>query len=161
MVKVAEQQNNFAHKRKINLQITTPRGVKFKEEADMIIMRCIDGDLGVLAGHAPVSTVLGDGILRIFNNGVEKKLAVFGGIAEIKDRAVNIFSTIAQRPEEIDLERAERDAREAEAILLEQSEEVQVHSLRVSLRRSLVRIEVSLHLEEEKFTEDDEEDEES
>ena len=28
----------------------------------MIIMRCIDGDLGVLAGHAPVSTVLGDGI---------------------------------------------------------------------------------------------------
>ena len=61
---------------------------------------------------------------------------------------------------EIDLERAERDAREAEAILLEQSGKYR-HSLRVSLRRSLVRIEVSLHLEEEKFTEDDEEDEES
>ena len=65
---MAEQQNNFAHKRKINLQITTPRGVKFKEEADMIIMRCIDGDLVCL----PVTRRFhgaGRWHLRIFNNG--------------------------------------------------------------------------------------------
>ena len=86
-------------KDKLNLTITTPRGVKFVEKADMIIMRCIDGDLGVLSGHEPVSAVLGDGILRIKNNGIEKKLAVFGGIAEIDKRTVNIFSTIAQPPE--------------------------------------------------------------
>jgi 2-C-methyl-D-erythritol 4-phosphate cytidylyltransferase len=52
-------------------------------------------------------------------------------------------------PEEIDLERAERDRKEAEATIMEETEEVKIHSLKVLLRRSLVRIEVSLHLEEE------------
>lgn len=150
---MAEQQDDFVNDKKINLTITTPRGVKFVEKADTIIMRCIDGDLGVLSGHAPIFTVLGDGILRIFNDGVEKKLAVFGGIAEIGDTAVNILSTIAQRSEEIDLERAETDRRDAEATLLEESEELKIHSSHVLLRRSLVRIEVSLHLEDTEYDE--------
>ncbi|NLZ39195.1 MAG: ATP synthase F1 subunit epsilon [Firmicutes bacterium] len=139
---------------KINLTIITPRGVKFVEKADMLIMRCIDGDLGVLPGHEPVSAVLGDGILSIFNNGVEKKLAVFGGIVEIEYQTVNLLSTIAQRPEEIDLERAERDRQEAEAALQEISEEHQTRRLQVLLHRSLVRIEVSTHREEAKYAED-------
>lgn len=152
---------NLVNEKKIDLTITTPRGVKFVEKADMIIMRCIDGDMGILPSHAPVSTVLSDGILRIFNNGVEKKLAVFGGTAEIEDTAVNILTTIAQRPEEIDLERAERDRREAEATISEEAEEYKIRSLQVMLHRSLVRIEVSTHLEEAEYYEDDEEDEES
>lgn len=145
---MSEQQTELVNDEKINLTITTPRGVKFVEEADMLIMRCIDGDLGVLPRHEPVSTVLGEGILRIFNNGIEKKLAVFNGIVEINGTDVDIFTTIAQRPDEIDLERAEQDRREAEAAL-EAAEEVQMRSLQVTLRRSLVRIEVSLHLEDE------------
>ncbi len=79
--------------KKINLNIITPSGIKFVEKADMVIMRCIDGDLGVLPGHAPVSTVLGGGVLRIINDGLEKKLAVTGGVAEINDRTVNILTT--------------------------------------------------------------------
>lgn len=142
--------------KKITLNITTPRGLKFTEKADMIIMRCIDGDLGVLPGHAPVSVALGDGILRIYNNGGGiKKLALFGGIAEIDNTTVNIFSTIAQRPEEIDLERAEIDRQEAEEALQEASQENLDNRLQVLLRRSLVRIEVSNHLEEAEYFEDD------
>ncbi len=151
---MAEQQTDNNGK-KLNLKITTPRGLKFIEKADMIIMRCIDGDLGVLKGHAPVSAMLGDGILRVFNDGVEKKLAVFGGVAELDDTTVNIFSTIAQLPEEIDLERAERDRQEAEATILEESEEMHFQSAHVMIRRSLVRIEVSQHLDEVKDSEDD------
>lgn len=158
---MAKEQNNTVEDKKINLNITTPRGLKFVEEADMIIMRCIDGDLGVLPGHEPVSAVLGDGILRIINNGIEKKLAVFGGIVEIDDRTVNIFSTIAQRPEEIDLERAQRDREEAEAAFREGAEELKVQSLQVLLRRALVRIEVSFHVEEAYYFEEKDEDQES
>ncbi|NLK75155.1 MAG: ATP synthase F1 subunit epsilon [Clostridiales bacterium] len=153
---MANQQTNIVNN-KLQLNIVTPRGVKFVEEADMIIMRCIDGDLGILPGHEPVSVVLGDGILRIRNDGVEKKLAVFGGIAKINDKAVTILSTIAQRPEEIDLERAEKDRKEAEAALLEGPKELQIQSSLVLLRRSLVRIEVSLHLEETDYSDDDQE----
>ncbi|HHT05859.1 MAG TPA: ATP synthase F1 subunit epsilon [Hydrogenispora sp.] len=152
---MAMEQTSLEPNKKINLKITTPRGIKFVEKADMIIMRCLDGDLGILPGHAPLSTVLGDGILRIINNGVEKKLAVFGGIAEIENQSVNIFSTIAQRPEEIDRERAERDRREAEATLLEESEEHQIRKLQALLRHSLIRIEVSSHLEEAEYLKHD------
>jgi F-type H+-transporting ATPase subunit epsilon len=146
-----------AEENKIHLTIVTPRGVKFTEKADMIIMRCVDGDLGVLPGHAPLTAALGDGIFRIFSNGVEKKLAVFGGIAEIDDRTVNIYSTIAQRPEEIDRERAEMDRREVEATILEESEEHQVRRLRVLLHHALIRIEVSSHLEEAEYLKYEEE----
>ena len=144
-------------KDKLNLTITTPRGVKFVEKADMIIMRCIDGDLGVLPGHEPISTVLGDGILRIHNNGIVKKLAVFGGVVEIDETSVNIFSTIAQRSDEIDLERARRDREEAEASINEKSSEAQFQGLHALIRRSLVRIEVSLHLDDEEFNGEEDE----
>lgn len=151
--------NNNSNK-KIKLIITTPRGVKFDENADMLIMRTIDGDLGILPGHAPVSTVLGDGILRIHNNGVEKKLAIFGGIAEIGASKVSILTTIAQLPEEIDLERAEKDRQEAEAMIEEKSEQLQIQSSHILLRRSLVRIEVSQHLEDKDYYSDDDENDE-
>lgn len=145
---MAEHQVDSVNARKLNLNITTPRGPKITEKADMLIMRCIDGNLGVLPGHAPVSAVLGDGILRIYNDGIEKKLALFGGVVEIDDTTVNIFSTIAQRPEEIDLERAERDRQDAEAAIMEETDELQFMSAHVLIRRSLIRIEVSRHSED-------------
>lgn len=125
--------------KKLTVTITTPRGVKLVEEADKVIMRAIDGTLGVLPRHAPLSTVLGDGVLKIVNNGVEKKLAVFGGVAEIINDTVNIFSTIAQSPDEIDAERAESDRLEAEAKL----EEARERRMRVMQTRTLIRIYVS------------------
>lgn len=125
--------------KKLTVTITTPRGVKIVEEADKVIMRAIDGTLGVLPRHAPLSTVLGDGVLKIVNNGVEKKLAVFGGVAEIINDTVNIFSTIAQSPDEIDAERAESDRLEAEAKL----EEARERRMRVMQTRALIRIYVS------------------
>lgn len=125
--------------KKLTVTITTPRGVKLVEKADKVIMRAIDGTLGVLPRHAPLSTVLGDGVLKIVNNGVEKKLAVFGGVAEIINDTVNIFSTIAQSPDEIDAERAESDRLEAEAKL----EEARERRMRVMQTRALIRIYVS------------------
>lgn len=150
---MSEQQDNFLNEKKISLKITTPRGLKFVEQADMLIMRCVDGDLGVLPGHTPISVVLGDGILRIFNDGAEKKLAVFGGVAEIGSKDVNIFSTIAQPPEEIDRERAIADRKKVEAAMQEESE-VQVQRLQVLLHHTLVRIEVSSQLEESDYYND-------
>lgn len=125
--------------RKLTVTITTPRGVKVVEEADKVVMRAIDGTLGVLPRHAPLSTVLGDGVLKIVNNGVEKKMAVFGGVAEIINDTVNIFSTIAQSPDEIDTERAESDRLEAEVKL----EEARERRMRVMQTRALIRIYVS------------------
>lgn len=155
-----ENVESTASEKKINLNIITPRGVKFTEKADMLVMRCIDGDLGVLPGHEKLSAVLGDGILRVYSGGRLTKIALFGGTAEIEDNSVNIYTTIAQRPEEIDRERAERDRQEAEESLKESSEEKQSRQLQVLLQRSLVRLEVSSYHDESNFYDDTEENDE-
>ncbi|HOV27249.1 MAG TPA: hypothetical protein PLF27_10645 [Sedimentibacter sp.] len=152
---MSEKLTNQKKDKKITINITTPRGLKFVEKADMVVMRCIDGDLGVLYGHAPLSAILGDGILRIFNDGFVKKLALFGGVAEIGKNIVNIFSTIAQKPEEIDLERAEADRQELEALFRDKAEEHKIQSSLVLLHRALVRIEVSMDLEDVKYFEEE------
>ncbi len=157
---MAEKQTDIKNKEKLNLVITTPRGVKFDLEADMVIMRCIDGDLGVLPGHEALSTVLGDGTLRVINDGIESKIALFGGVVEIDDTKVNIYSTIAQRPEEIDLERAKQDREKAEAALNEKIDDAQFKRLQAMMRRSIVRINVNTQLEDSdyfKVGEDDDE----
>lgn len=144
-------------KRKLTLAITTPRGIKFVEEADMVIMRTIDGDLGVMPGHSLVSTILGDGVMRILNNGNEKQLAVFGGFVEIDDSTINVFSTIAQRPDEIDVARAEEDRKEAQALVQEELEESMTRRLELRQVRALVRLRVS----QNEFFEDDDSDEDN
>lgn len=152
---MAKEQGNLENKGKLKLTITTPRGVKFVEEADRVSMRCIDGELGVLPGHESVSAILGDGILRVINGDLVKRFALFGGIVEIEDTDVNIYSTIAQRPEEIDLERAHKDREEAEAAMKEMEGDTQLRRAQAMMRRSLVRIEVNLHLEDAEYFEVD------
>ena len=80
---MAKEKDKLVNKKKIDLNITTPRGLKFQEKADMIIMRCIDGNLGVLPGHEPTA-VLGDGIFR-YSMMVLKRNLPFGGVAEIEN----------------------------------------------------------------------------
>lgn len=140
--------NNLAeevatNKKKLRLIVTTPRGVKFEEEADFVVMRAIDGERGVLPGHERIFTPLGDGILRYINDGVERRLAVFGGLAEIDGEEVKIFTTIAQEPHEIDLERAEADRIRAEKALYQKPEDINdIRSAQLMIRRALVRSEV-------------------
>ena len=130
-----------ADRKKIHLRIVTPRGVKIEEEADFLIMRCIDGDTGILPGHSDASVGMGDGILRVWNEGNLQKIAVFDGVAEIKQNTVLIMTTIAQRPDEIDLERAETDR----DLIQEKETDLKEQSQHVLLRRALVRIEVRNH----------------
>ena len=145
--------------KKLYLNITTPRGEKFIEDADMVIMRCIDGNLGVLPGHEPIVAALGDGTLRIINGDAEEKLALFGGVVEVKDDTVRIYSTIAQRLEEIDLERAKADLEAARAAIQEIKDEMQFQNIRALMYRSIVRLEVGLHMEDTSYFDDDSNDE--
>jgi F-type H+-transporting ATPase subunit epsilon len=134
--------DDAVNKNRIHLQIITPRGLKFDQWADMLIFRCIDGDMGVLPGHDHATVAMGDGILRIIDGDAQQKLAVFGGVATVQNNTVKILTTIAQRPDEIDRDRAERDRRRMDPLLQEKADDLQIQSYQVLLRRALVRIEV-------------------
>lgn len=143
---------------KLQLNILTPRGVKFERQADFLAMRAIDGDIGILPNHAPMTSPLGDGILRIVNGEEEEKLALFEGIVEVRDNVVTIYTTIAQHPDEIDIARARREKEEAEAALREEIESSQLQSTLLQIRRALVRLEVAVHSSDQGYFDEKDQD---
>ena len=129
--------------RKLHLKITTPENVKYDEEAEMVIMRCITGDMGIMADHEATSAILDYGVLRILDNDEERRMAVFGGIAQVGDNKVTILANDAQWPEDIDMAfvEAERDrmARRSQ----ESQDDLTIQRDQVLMRRTLVQMEVS------------------
>ena len=85
---------------------------KFEKAVDMVIVRCITGDMGILPGRVPVSMVLGTGVLRIFDEDSERHIALVGGVAHVSDDVVTILSDEAQKPDEIDVDKVNADLRE-------------------------------------------------
>jgi len=131
--------------KKVRLRIVTPTMVKFDEDVEMVIMRGTEGDIGVLPGHEPMATALAYGVLRVLTEENEIVFSVMGGFAEIHESGVTILADSAERPEEIDRERALEAKRRAERLLAEMSDQVDVRKAELALRRALVRIEVSAY----------------
>ena len=130
---------------KLRLRVATPENVKYDKDAEMVIMRCITGDMGILPRHEACSAILDYGVLRIFNEGEERRMAVFGGIAQVLDNVVTILANDAQWPEDIDLALAESERDRTARLLLDNADDLEIQKEQVNLRRSLVQIEVSAY----------------
>lgn len=130
---------------KIRLRIITPRREKENIEVDMVIMRCTTGEMGILPGHAPCSAVLDFGSLRILEDKTERRMAVYGGIAQVKNDVVTVLANGADWPEDIDFAKASalRDEIEARIRERERDGHTSLQKDRAALRQALVQIEVS------------------
>ena len=128
---------------KFNLRIATPDNVKYDEDAEMVILRCITGDMGVMANHEATSAILDYGVLRIINGEEERKMAVFGGIAQIGDNKVTILANDAQWPEDIDVAFVEAERDRMERRSQESADDLTIQRDQILMRRTLVQMEVS------------------
>ena len=130
--------------KRLHLKIITPLRILYDEEIEMVILRGENGDMGILPGHESRAAVLGYGPLRIFNDGAqESELAVLGGFAEIFNDSITVLSDAAEWPEEIDRVRAEAARERAEQRIQQKNNDTDMQRAELSLRRALVRIEVS------------------
>lgn len=81
--------------KKLTLRLVAP-GVKqdpnFPQLADMVILPCTTGQLGVLPGRLPCTMVLGTGHVRVIADGEEYQAAVQGGIATVGGDVVTVLS---------------------------------------------------------------------
>jgi len=81
--------------KKLELRIIAP-GMKLEKKppelADMVIVHCITGELGILPGRMPCSMVLGKGSLRVRENDVEYRMKIDGGIASVSNDVVTVLS---------------------------------------------------------------------
>jgi len=131
--------------RKLHLRITTPEDIKYDDEAEMVIMRCITGDMGILAHHEATSAILDYGVLRVFNDGDERRMAVFGGIAQVMDNVVTILANDAQWPEDIDAAFVESEHERMKRRMQESRSDLELQRDQVLMRRLLVQTEVSAY----------------
>ncbi len=129
--------------RKLHFKIILPDEVKVDEWVDMVIMRCPDGDLGIMAKHQDYLAVVDYGKVRIINNDKERWIAVYGGLALMVNNVLTILSDEAQWPQEIDFASAQAERELIQQRLLEESDDREIQNDQILLRRALVQMEVS------------------
>jgi F-type H+-transporting ATPase subunit epsilon len=101
---------------KYELRVVSVERSLFEGEVEFIIANGADGELGVLARHAPLMTVLKPGPLRIQETigGPEQVLFVGGGFMEVLPDRVTVLADVAEHADEISVERAEEARRRAQ-----------------------------------------------
>ena len=101
---------------KYPLRVVSVERSLFEGEVEFIIATGADGELGVLARHAPLMTVLKPGALRIQETfgGPEELLFVGGGFLEVLPDRVTVLADVAEHAEEISVERAEEARKRAQ-----------------------------------------------
>ena len=101
---------------KFELRVVSVERSLFEGDVEFIIANGADGELGVLARHAPLMTVLKPGPLRIQETigGPEQILFVGGGFMEVLPERVTVLADVAEHADEISVERAEEARRRAQ-----------------------------------------------
>jgi F-type H+-transporting ATPase subunit epsilon len=130
----------------IDLQIVTPDHPIVQEQVDEVEIPGSEGYFGVLPGHTPLLASLAVGELW-YRKGQEKfYLSLAFGFAEVLPDRVTILARLAERAEDIDVERAEEARRRAEQRLSQSASDFDYERARVALTKSLMRLQVSARL---------------
>jgi len=130
----------------LTLELVTPDRAVVRESVDEIQIPGSEGYLGVLPGHTPLLTSLQVGELWFRQGGETSYAAVAFGFAEILPDRVTILAQIAERAEDIDVERAQEAERRARERLNKSVANVDFERARIALMKSLMRLQVASKL---------------
>ncbi len=125
----------------LNLRVVSPTRLVYEGDVNMVIVRTVEGDIGVLPGHENLTTILSMGLLRIIKGDSEEIISVLGGFCEVSKEGVTILSDAAELPSEIDVDRAKQSKERAEERINSGGTVSDVQRAELSLRRALVRLE--------------------
>ena len=128
----------------IELQIVTPDKLVLKENVDEVEIPGSEGYFGVQPGHTPLLASLAVGELW-YRTGQEKTyVSIAFGFAEVLPDRVTVLARLAERADDIDIERAEAARARAEKRLSgAQQSAVDYERARTALLKSLARLNVS------------------
>jgi F-type H+-transporting ATPase subunit epsilon len=130
----------------IELQVVTPERLLLREQVDEVEIPGSEGYFGVLPGHTPLLASLTVGEMW-YRKGQEKTyLSIAFGFAEVLPDRVTILARLAERADEIDVERAEAARKRAEDRLAQQQSSVDYERARSALLKSIARLQVSARI---------------
>jgi F-type H+-transporting ATPase subunit epsilon len=124
------------------LEIVTPDRLLLKEQVDEVQIPGSEGYFGVLPGHTPMLASLAVGEMWYRKGQEVTYLSLAFGFCEVLPDRVTILAQLAERAEDIDVQRAEEAKRRAEE-RLKNASDVDYERARTALVKSLARLQVS------------------
>ncbi|UJL45978.1 F0F1 ATP synthase subunit epsilon [Virgibacillus sp. NKC19-16] len=122
--------------------VVTPDGPILEEDFDMVSCKSETGELGILPGHIPLVAPLSISAVRLKGDSDTKRLSVNGGFMEVRPDKVTILAQTAEKPSEINVERAEEAKARAERRLQSNQDDIDFQRAELALKRALNRLDV-------------------
>ena len=128
--------------RKFRLRVVTPLSVAYDKHVEMVITRTSEGDMGIMYNHDKRSALLGDGVLRIFEDVKrdEDLLMVLGGVLAIDNNDVTVLTEIAEHPDKIQELFAELEKERKASEIEDQAAELYTKRMELAIRHALVHM---------------------
>lgn len=134
----------MADEKTFPFEILTLQKSFLREEIRFVIAPGQEGVFEVLAHHAPFVFALKPGPLRMrLPDGQDQYVAVGTGFLVVQKERTTVLTRSAERPEEIDVERARRAKERAEQRLQQKSADFEMARAEASLQRALARLKVA------------------
>ena len=119
------------------LNITASSGEFYQGSCESMVLPVKDGVYGVQAGHSPVLVAIHMGMLKFTVDGETREILVGDGIAEVTPTFVLLLVDSAERPEDIDKNRAEAARIRAEERLQHKQSMHEYYQTKIALDRAM------------------------
>lgn len=128
---------------KLLLEIVSADRSFLRREVDSVRLPGVEGEFGVLPGHAPMIACIEIGVLRYRVGDRMTKVAVGGGFFEVYENHATVLVETAESREDIDVARARRAKERAQGTLRKNLSEEEHIRVEAALRRALARLSAS------------------
>jgi len=127
----------------LTVSVVTPDGPVLEEDYEMVIGKSDSGELGILPDHIPLVTPLVISTVRLKTENQVNHLAISGGLMEVNANKVTILAQSAEKPADIDVERAREAKERAESRLQSKQDDIDSKRAQLALHRAINRINVA------------------
>lgn len=125
-----------------HLQIVTPDGLMFDGQAQRVLVRTTEGDVGIMSGHSDYVSPVATGEARVtMEDGSVRSAACSGGLVSVQSDVTRIVASTFEWAQDIDIERA-RAAKQRAEEKLAKSSDYEERAAEIKLQRALTRIRV-------------------
>lgn len=122
-------------------RVVSAREELYSGDISILVASGVDGELGILAGHTPIITLLKPGPMHIKTaDGVDEVIYVQGGVLEVQPHLVTVLADSAERATSLDEAKIAEARRNAEQALANQSANVDTTAALTALAESLAQL---------------------
>jgi F-type H+-transporting ATPase subunit epsilon len=109
----------------LHLDFVSAERVLFSGDVDQVDLPGAEGDMGILAGHAPLVTTLRPGVVTIFRDGKEEPIVVIGGFAEVSPAGLTVLADKAVARGDFDMAGLAGEIKDAEEDVADATDDAQ------------------------------------